>query len=161
MRHRRYLQPTIPIHNKSLEYLVILLLSISCDVESNPDPDSPSGTCGSEVLDEDPSVDCDSCRMWFHLQCQCLDSVWYNQMIAQEHSFAWTCSICNNVNLSNVSSIVSASTQNSFYSLVAYDQSNIIALPPRNPQSHNYISKLNIFCINCQSIVTKSWSSKT
>ena len=161
LRFKNYQQPRYAKQNKTLSHLAILLLSISCDVETNPGPDYPCGSCGSEVLDSDPAVDCDSCGMWFHLQCQGLDTAWYQQLVDHDQSFAWTCTAYDNLNYSNVSSILSVSSLNSFSSLP--DENMQI---PNNAGRHDhssepsqnkckFISKLKILCVNCQSIVNK------
>lgn len=157
LRFRRLQTPLKIQKGKTLSHLVILLLSISCDVERNPGPAYPCGSCGSEVKDSDAAVECDNCSMWFHIQCQGLNDSWYQDLINRDVSFAWTCTICSEPNLSNISSIFSVSSQNSFSSLADESQE-----PPASTKVTNWkqmpsknMSKLKILCINCQSVVNK------
>ncbi|KAH3776968.1 hypothetical protein DPMN_178402 [Dreissena polymorpha] len=53
--------PVKPSRNMSLLYLCILLMSLSPDVEKNPGPQYPWGSCDIEVRDNDPALECDSC----------------------------------------------------------------------------------------------------
>jgi hypothetical protein len=120
MKYRLKFPHSLPVTscvNKRLFYIAILLISISSDVETNPGPNYPCGTCGEEVLDRDPAVECDSCSMWFHISCQNLDPSWYQQLIDQESSFAWSCSNCEGLNHTHISSILSISSHNSFTTL--------------------------------------------
>ena len=159
LRFKAFQQPSTPNKNKSLTYLIILLLAISSDVETNPGPDYPCGTCGSQVCDTDPAVECDNCGMWFHLQCQGLDSSWYQQLVDCEQSFAWSCTTCGNLNHSNASSILSSPTKNSVSSIPSDETPSIIdhSNKPSKPQSkqQKFISKLKLLSVNCQSIVNK------
>lgn len=156
-RFKYFKQPLHPKRNKSLLYLVILLLSVSSDVESNPGPDYPCGNCGAEVTDSDPAVECDSCGMWFHIQCHGLDPSWYQQIVENDSSFAWTCSVCDNLNHSHVSSILSVSSHNSFSYLPDENQSTNqhTKHPTTNQHKDTFISKLKILLVNCQSVINK------
>jgi hypothetical protein len=119
-------------------------LSISCDVERNPGPDYPCGTCGSEVKDSDHAVECDNCCMWFHIQCQGLNSTLYQDLTNSNTSFAWTCTLCDDSNLSDISSILSISSHNR-------------VSPPvdENTETPSSVNLKTFICINCQSIVNK------
>jgi hypothetical protein len=155
MRSRLKFHRQLPISsytNKTLSLIAILLISISCDVESNPGPSFPCGTCGIEVLDEDPAVECDHCSKWYHISCQNLDANWYKNLVEHETSFVWSCNTCEHLNHTSSSSILSISTHNSFSSVQNEN-------PPRtninDSTNKTFINKLKIICINCQSIINK------
>ena len=148
-------------------YLFLLLLSLSADVEQNPGPvDYPCGTCGTDVLDSDPAILCDSCNTWFHIQCESITQSYYSDLVKCNQSFTWYCTNCDTTNFSvhsnaSLSSIVS---NNSFsvLSSSAYD-SEIEPHPPARPieNKKNYFSGLKTLTINCQSIVNKKLDFQT
>ena len=76
-----------------LAYLRLLTISLSSDIELNPCPDYPCGTCGSEVLDTNMAIVCDNCCNWFHVSCQGIGESTYHSL-SLETSFSWTCLIC-------------------------------------------------------------------
>ena len=150
----------------SLSYLSFILLSLSADVELNPGPvDFPCGSCAQEVTDYDPAAECDECGQRFHIQCQSFDQGTYDDWIAADHSFFWTCSNCDQPNFSNIaqSSFVSIESQNSFS--VLSDETPLShsrdpspttrdAQPRRSPSTVNF-PKLRVLNINCRSLVNK------
>ncbi|WAR28362.1 hypothetical protein MAR_014066 [Mya arenaria] len=151
----------LPIHinnNRTLSHLAILLLSISCVVELNPGPDFPCGSCGNEVLDSDHAVECDKCNTWFHITCQNLDTNWYSQLVENDLSFVWTCTLCECLNLSNSSSM-SVSTNNSFSSLVDENFPTQNSLPTYPQQNNKSIPKQPIF-VSKLKILGISWLKK-
>ncbi|WAQ95830.1 hypothetical protein MAR_028520, partial [Mya arenaria] len=154
-RFKFYMQPIKPHKDKSLLYLTILLLSLASDIESNPGPDFPCGTCGAEVLDSDPAVECDKCGLWFHIQCQNLEHSWYQDLIHTDASFAWTCTVCDNSNHSITSSILSISSTNSFSALSHENTPLNQKSETQNPHIKRFASKLKFLLVNCQSIVKK------
>ncbi|XP_052788541.1 uncharacterized protein LOC128223297 [Mya arenaria] len=154
-RFKFYMQPIKPHKDKSLLYLTILLLSLASDIESNPGPDFPCGTCGAEVLDSDPAVECDKCGLWFHIQCQNLEHSWYQDLIHTDASFAWTCTVCDNSNHSITSSILSISSTNSFSALSHENTPLNQKSETQKPHIKRFASKLKFLLVNCQSIVKK------
>ena len=163
-RFWHYKQPIQPKCSKSLLHLTILLLSISCDVESNPGPCYPCGGCGVEVLETDPAVECDSCAVWFHLQCQALDRTWYENIINTEMSFTWSCLACDNLNHSSASSILTSSIRNSFSILSnpsSPETEQVSQHKRKNKQAKLATPRLHVMLVNCQSILNKNMSFKT
>ena len=69
-RHTRWRVPYKTSRKLSLTYLSLLLVTLSSEIELNPGPSFPCGSCGIEVLDDDDAVSCDNCDYWYHIQCQ-------------------------------------------------------------------------------------------
>ena len=64
-------------------YLFVILCGNSWDIESNPGPDScngsshfPCGVCDADVGWEDRGICCDTCNIWYHIDCQGKNIVW-------------------------------------------------------------------------------------
>ena len=85
----------------SLTYLSLLLVTLSSEIELNPGPSFPRGSCGIEVLDDDDAVSCDNCDHWYHIQCQNISIATYETLQAGDVSFTWMCMRCEAQNYSN------------------------------------------------------------
>ena len=85
----------------SLTYLSLLLVTLSSEIEFNPGPSFPCGSCGIEVLDDDAAVSCDNCDYWYHIQCQNISTGTYETLQAGDVSFTWMCMRCEAQNYSN------------------------------------------------------------
>ena len=65
-------------NNNCLLYLCILVVSVSGDIHSNPGPNSlicgnsvyPCGVCEANVTWSRNAVYCETCGIWFHIDCQ-------------------------------------------------------------------------------------------
>ena len=97
----------VPVKTKStglsLTYMSLLLVTISTEIELNPGPTSfPCGSCGLEVLENDPAISCDDCQQWFHTHCQDISLDTYQALHAEDVSFVWSCLKCDQTNYSTV-----------------------------------------------------------
>ena len=68
--------PTLPPYIFKLAYKIL-----SSDIELNPGPDYPCGSCGSEVFDTDKAFECDNCCNWFHVSCHGIGESTYHSLI--------------------------------------------------------------------------------
>ena len=66
-------------------YLFVILCGNSWDIESNPGPDSCNGSlhflcgvCDADVGWEDRGICCDTCNIWYHIDCQRMSSTMYS-----------------------------------------------------------------------------------
>ena len=123
--------PVTTSRRLSLAYMSLLLVTLSSEIELNPGPSFPCGSCGIEVLDEDAAVSCDNCNNWYHIQCQGISLETYGNLQANDSSFAWVCLNCEAQNYSSVSSLSAASflSENSFSALVPEMTSSSIGSP--------------------------------
>ena len=169
---------------KSMAILLLLLIAISCDVETNPGPvqahmylenDStvfPCGNCENPVTWKCKGVQCDMCQIWFHADCQNVSDSLYDRLGDSTVGLAvWKCSICENINVSNSSlpSLDSLESENPFSCLDSSHHSNIsftmaqTYTPKRTPakqkpkagKKNNIKRSLKVQIINCRSIVDK------
>ena len=89
-------------------YIFVLLISNSWDTETNPGPESlidnshfPCGLCDVSVGWEDRGICCDTCNIWYHIDCQGMSSTMYgiyNKSLSK--SIAWECIRCGMPNFS-------------------------------------------------------------
>ena len=89
-------------------YIFTLLISNSWDTETNPGPESlidnshfPCGLCDVSVGWDDRGICCDTCNVWFHIDCQGMSSTMYgiyNKSLSK--SIAWECIRCGMPNFS-------------------------------------------------------------
>ena len=85
-------------------------------------------------------------------------------MVDHELSFTWTCTICDNLNHSHINtSTPPISTDNSFSILsdanVCPSQTSYNTPKPKT--KNEFMSKIKIICVNCQSIIYKKWTAKS
>ena len=85
------------------KYIFILLLANAFDIETNPGPRAPKWPCGTckkaEKWDlKRPSICCDNCETWFHIDCQHIHSGVFRYMEASNVS--WACLNCGMPNFS-------------------------------------------------------------
>ena len=88
-------------------YICVLLISNSCDTETNPGPESrsdshfPCGLCDVSVGWEDRGICCDTCNVRYHIDCQGMSqtmySIYYRSL---GKSIAWKCMRCGMPNFS-------------------------------------------------------------
>ena len=88
-------------------YICVLLISNSWDTETNPGPESrsdshfPCGLCDVSVGWEDRGICCDTCNVWYHIDCQGMSPTMYsiyNRSLGK--SMAWECMRCGMPNFS-------------------------------------------------------------
>jgi hypothetical protein len=100
--------------------------------------------------------------MRFHIQCQGLNSTWYQDLTNSSTSFAWACTICVESNLSNISSILLISSHKSFSPLEDENTETPSSINLKNSKQKqiDYVCKLKILCIKCQPIVNENMNYK-
>ena len=147
----------------TLAYLSLLLNTVSTEIQLNPGPSCPCGSCGLEVLDDDAAVSCDKCEYWFHIQCQDISLATYDSLQADDSSFSWVCLKCDNQYYATVSShsFVSFESENSF-SVLHPDADNTRDDSPSSGLAHSQtcqsqsrfpkFPKLKIINVNFQSV---------
>lgn len=71
---------------------------VSDDISINHGSDH-CGSCGKEVLEDQPGLKCDCCAMWFHLRCEKVADDVYDFLIVHddEKSICWYCKRCTTV----------------------------------------------------------------
>ena len=88
-------------------YICVLLISNSWDTETHPGPESrsdshfPCGLCDVSVGWEDRGICCDTCNVWYHIDCQGMSPTMYsiyNRSLGK--SMAWECMRCGMPNFS-------------------------------------------------------------
>ena len=89
-------------------YLFVILIGNSWDIETNLGPDSRSddslclcGLCDVSVGWEDRGICCDTCNVWYHIDCQGMSTTMYgvyNRTLNK--SMAWECVRCGMPNFS-------------------------------------------------------------
>ena len=89
------LYPNVSCHSK---LLIITLLLLSGDVETNPGPDSTSSTfpCGHCEVDANwtnGGIACDNCDIWYHRDCADMNLSSFNRLA--NTSLIWICEHCN------------------------------------------------------------------
>ena len=168
-------------------YLFVILISNSWDIETNPGPESRSddslylcGLCDVSVGWEDRGICCDTCNVWYHIDCQSMSTTMYgvyNRTLNK--SIAWECIRCGMPNFSTSLFDTSASrdVSNRFETLSTQSEPNSpipdnTAPPPPPPPiaaSSPIVQKeakpktkkavlnhpLRILIMNCQSINNK------
>ena len=172
-------------HGPKLTYLYIfvVLISNSWETELNPGPNSqsvsshfPCGLCDISVGWEDRGICCDTCNVWYHIDCQGMSSTRYsiyNKSLST--SVAWECMKCGMPNFSTslFDTSVSLDTHNRFDTLSSLSEPDSvvpddIGLPkaassPKVQQTKEagrtnkavLNHPLRILVMNCQSIKNK------
>ena len=113
-----------PTANNSLAklYICSLLLPNACDTETNSGPGAdhstvyPCGACDMPVTRAQQAVACETCSVWYHIDCQGISSQTYDAL----HSSAvvWNCHSCGVTNYTaTLFDLTSLVTSNSFSSL--------------------------------------------
>lgn len=165
-------------------YIFVVLIGNAWDTELNPGPTSlsdashfPCGTCDVSVGWEDRGICCDSCNIWYHIDCQGMSTAMYsiyNRSLS--NSIAWECLRCGmpNYSTSLFDTYASLDLHNRFDSLSSLSDpdspvpnslgsptaaSSPIVLQPKGAKSKTAKAVLNhplrILIMNCQSIKNK------
>ena len=108
-------------------YIFVILCGNSCDIETNPGPDSTNGTshyhcgvCEESVGWEDRWICCDTCNIWYHIDCQGMSTTMFsilNKFSGKD--IVWEYIKCGMPNFSTTlfDTSTSLDTQNRFHSL--------------------------------------------
>ena len=113
MKRRHVIPPT----NKNFHLLIQILLGNQ--VETNTGPRTPKWLCGScckAVTWKSKALECDSCKNWYHINCQgqMSDSMY---LIMDNSNISWNCLKCGLPNFSSTffnQSIPSSLSENLF-----------------------------------------------
>ena len=164
-------------------YIFVLLISNSWDTETNPGPESlidnshfPCGLCDVSVGWENQGIGCDTCNIWYHIECQGMSSTMYgiyNKSLSK--SIAWQCIRCGMPNFSTslFDTTASLEVSNRFETLLSLSEpdspvpdsigpqaaSSPIVQQPKEAKPKTKKAVLNhplrILIMNCQSIKNK------
>ena len=104
--------------------LALIFLHLAGDIETNPGPERSTltsdasqilsnnkhnqtddtlyfcGTCSRQVSWDDEGVLCDSCNVWYHIECQEIRTSQY--ALLDNTSVTWTCTACNTTHFSTI-----------------------------------------------------------
>ena len=95
--HHRVSWPCLP-------YVILLLLLLAGDIETNPGPRTPKYPCGeckkacTSYKGSQASILCDSCNSWFHSKCVGLIDVVFDTL--GRCDLPWECYKCDIPNIS-------------------------------------------------------------
>ena len=105
-------------------YIFVILFGNSWDIKTNPGPDStngtshyPCGVCEESVGWEDRGICCDTCNIWYHIDCQGMSTTMYSILNKSSgKGIVWECMKCGMPNFSNTlfDNSTSLDTQNRF-----------------------------------------------
>ena len=128
-------------------YIFVLQISNSWDTETNHGPESlidnshfPCGLCDVSVGWEDREICCDTCNIWYHIDCQGMSSTMYgiyNKSLSK--SIAWECIRCGmpNFSISLFDTTASPEVSNRFETLSSLSEPDTVqyqtTLPPPPP----------------------------
>ena len=129
-------------------YIFVILCGNSWDIESNPGPNSlnstshfPCGVCDADIGWEDRGICCDTCNIWYHIDCQGMSSTMYSILNKSSgKNIVWECLKCGMPNFSTslFDTTASLETHNRFDLLSSLSDPespipDITATPPPPP----------------------------
>ncbi len=108
------------------------------DIQLNPGPRAPKypcGSCGKAVTWKHKAICCDSCDIWYHIQCENMRSVIYDCM--QNSNTSWECIRCGMPNFSTtLFDLTKLDSNNNPYSVLSDSSLN---LDPFNESNNSSI----------------------
>ena len=144
--------------------LLLFLISLSGDIETNPGPRTPKypcGMCNKAVKANQPAICCDSCDQWIHTSCSGVSNDSYELM--KSSSFVWICLKCGIPQFSDSFFEDDFQTVNDFNVLLNMDSEiDLIQVKPSNClyNKPNKISE-NKQTIRCLSVNLNSLRGKS
>ena len=127
-----------PSKRNNYNGLLLLLILLSNDIETNPGPCNKiyqCGLCDAPVNWSDEGVCCDNCSLWHHASCMGLGASDYKHL--NKSSVSWKCFKCNTTNLDS-------------FTFHSYSLNDV---------SSNYYFPLSDASVDSNSLPTSSWSS--
>lgn len=105
IQRHRYYSVTATVGISKTKCLLVTILLICGDIESNPGPTSqaqiyPCGLCDIPVTWNQDAVCCDGCDIWHHKSCLELCSADYD-LLAKHSHIQWLCCKCDSVNITS------------------------------------------------------------
>ncbi|CAC5386263.1 unnamed protein product [Mytilus coruscus] len=122
---------------------------------TNPGPRSPRwpcGTCQKAVTSKHKAVCCDTCNIWYHIDCQNIHSQMYECL--NSNNISWECIQCGMPNISNsIFNNKSIVSPNPFDNLTTSNTGTSIDTNTQSIPSHIYecmnASNISWECTNC------------
>ena len=133
----------IPPTKKNFHLLIQILLSNQ--VETNPGPRTPRwpcGSCGKAVTWKSRALECDSCKTWYHVDCQGqMSDTMYS--IMDNSNISWNCLKCGLPNFSSTffNQSIPSSLSANFFSVLSCNSPGEQPFATSSPKSiHSHSS---------------------
>lgn len=147
------------------KFLSFILLALAGDTEINPGPKTPRWPCGictKAVTWKQKALCCDTCNIWYHIDCQGMPSHMYSCM--DSSNISWECVQCGMPNFSSsIFDISSIETSNQYSqlsnsSVCSPGVPKATSSPVKTHYKHKNLKKptiIKVLNINFQSIKNK------